>query len=114
VLAVLLVTNLEAGPGASVELLRAYPLGNCGTLAFLAAFACLTPLLGPAAGFGLGYLMALCVLVALGRRATTAKPNEPGRAHPSLVVGVAEALRTPASLAGFTSSSVGAIRVSCS
>src|SRR5205807_6034159 len=73
VLAVLLVTNLEAGPGASVELLRAYPLGNCSTLAFLAVFAYLTPLLGPVAGYGMGYLTAGCVLVALGRSARTAK-----------------------------------------
>jgi hypothetical protein len=73
VLAVLLVTNLEAGPGASVELLRTYPLGNCSTLAFLAAFAHLTPSLGPVAGYGVGYLAAGCVLVALGQSGRAAK-----------------------------------------
>jgi hypothetical protein len=43
ILAVLVVTNVEAGPGAAVELLRTYLLGNCSRLAFLAAFALLTP-----------------------------------------------------------------------
>ncbi len=73
VLAVLLVTNLEAGPLASVELLRTYPLGNCSTLVFLAAFAFLTPSLGPVVGYVVGYLAAGCVLVALGQSARAGK-----------------------------------------
>jgi hypothetical protein len=49
-LAVLVVTQLEAGPGAAVELLRTYPIGKCSTLAFLSAFVLLTPALGGVAG----------------------------------------------------------------
>jgi hypothetical protein len=74
VLAVLVVTNLEAGPGAAVELLRTYPIGNCGRLAFLAAFALLTPALGPLAGYALGYLAAGCVLAGLARSVRSARP----------------------------------------
>jgi hypothetical protein len=65
ILAVLVVTNVEAGPGAAVELLRTYPLGNCSRLAFLGAFALLTPVLGPVMGFAVGYLTAGCVLARL-------------------------------------------------
>jgi hypothetical protein len=81
ILAVLLVTNLEAGTGASVELLRAYPLGNISTLAFLAAFALVTPTLGPVAGFGVGYLAAGCVLVGLSRSARGTR-HLPGAVRP--------------------------------
>jgi hypothetical protein len=69
ILAVLVVTNLEAGPGAAVELLRTYPIGNSSTLAFLAAFALLTPILGPVAGYAVGYLAAGGVLAGLARSA---------------------------------------------
>jgi hypothetical protein len=68
-LAMLVLTDLEAGPGAAVELLRTYPIGRCGTLAFLAAFALLTPALGPVAGYAVGYGMAGCVLAGLAPRA---------------------------------------------
>jgi hypothetical protein len=70
-LAVLVVTGLEAGPDAAVELLRTYPIGKCSTLAFLAVFALLTPALGPAAGYTVGYLAAGCVLTSLVRRSAT-------------------------------------------
>ena len=66
-LVVLVVTNLEAGPGAAVELLRTYPIGKCSTLAFLGAFALLTPALGPVAGYAVGYGTAGCVLAGLAR-----------------------------------------------
>jgi hypothetical protein len=68
-LAVLVVTALEAGPGAAVELLRAYPLARCSTLAFLAAFALLTPALGPVAGYAGGYVAAGGVLAGMARQA---------------------------------------------
>jgi hypothetical protein len=64
-LAVLVLTDLEAGPGAAVELLRTYPIGKCSTLGFLAAFALLTPALGPVAGYAVGYGTAGCVLAGL-------------------------------------------------
>ena len=76
-LAVLVVTKLEAGPGAAVELLRTYPIGKCSTLAFLAAFALLTPALGPVAGYVVGYLAAGCVLAGLARSARSVTRAEP-------------------------------------
>ena len=76
-LAVLVVTQVEAGPGAAVELLRTYPIGNCGRLAFLAAFALLTPALGPVAGYVVGYLAAGCVLAGLARTARSVTRAEP-------------------------------------
>ena len=66
-LAVLVLTDLEAGPAAAVELLRTYPMGRCSTLAFLAAFALLTPALGPVAGYAVGYGTAGCVLAGMAR-----------------------------------------------
>jgi hypothetical protein len=66
-LAVLVLTDLEAGPAAAVELLRTYPMGRCSTLAFLAAFALLTPVLGPVAGYAVGYGTAGCVLAGMAR-----------------------------------------------
>jgi hypothetical protein len=68
-LAVLLVTQVEAGPGAAVELLRTYPIGKCSTLAFLGSFALLTPTFGPLAGYAVGYLAAACVLAGMAWRA---------------------------------------------
>jgi hypothetical protein len=76
-LAVLVVTKLEAGPVAAVELLRTYPIGKCSTLAFLAAFALLTPALGPVAGYVVGYLAAGCVLAGLARTARSVTRAEP-------------------------------------
>jgi hypothetical protein len=73
-LAVLLVTQVEAGPGAAVELLRTYPIGKCSTLAFLGSFALLTPAFGPLAGCAVGYLAACCVLAAMAWRARSV-PN---------------------------------------
>jgi hypothetical protein len=66
-LAVLVVTNLEAGPGAAVELLRTYPIAKCSTLAFLGAFVLLTPVLGPVAGYAASCLAAGCVLAGMAR-----------------------------------------------
>jgi hypothetical protein len=77
-LAVLVVTQVEAGPGAAVELLRTYPIGKCGTLAFLGCFALLTPALGPVAGYALGYLAAGCVLAGMARSARSVPQAEPG------------------------------------
>jgi hypothetical protein len=68
-LAVLVVTALEAGPGAAVELLRTYPIGRGSTLAFLAAFALLTPALGPVAGYAGGYVAAGGVLAGMACQA---------------------------------------------
>jgi len=76
-LAVLVVTDLEAGPGAVVELLRAYPIGKCSTLAFLAAFAVLTPALGPVAGYAVGYVAAGGVLAGMARSARPVTHTEP-------------------------------------
>jgi hypothetical protein len=76
-LAVLVVTNLEAGPGAAVELLRTYPIGKCSTLAFLVAFALLTPALGPLAGYAVGYLAAVCVLAGMARSAGSVRRAAP-------------------------------------
>jgi hypothetical protein len=76
-LAVLVVTGLEAGPGAAVELLRTYPIGKCSTLAFLATFALLTPALGPAAGYAVGSLAAGGVLAGMARSAQAARGSEP-------------------------------------
>jgi hypothetical protein len=73
-LAVLLVTQLESGPGAAVELLRTYPIGKCSTLAFLGSFALLTPVFGPLAGYTVGYLAAGCVLAGMAWRARSV-PN---------------------------------------
>jgi hypothetical protein len=66
-LAVLVVTNLEAGPGAAVELLRTYPIGKCSTLAFLGAFTLLAPALGSAAGYAAACLASICVLAGMAR-----------------------------------------------
>jgi len=77
-LAVLVVTEVEAGPGPAVELLRTYPIGKCGTLAFLGCFALLTPALGPVAGYALGYLAAGCVLAGIARSARSVPQTEPG------------------------------------
>ena len=76
-LAVLVVTQVEAGPGAAVELLRTYPIGKCGTLAFLGSFALLTPALGPVAGYALGYLAAGCVLAGMARSARSVPQADP-------------------------------------
>jgi hypothetical protein len=77
-LAVLVVTQVEAGPGAAIELLRTYPIGKCGTLAFLGCFALLTPARGPVVGYALGYLAAGCVLVGMARSARSVPQAEPG------------------------------------
>jgi hypothetical protein len=66
-LAVLVVTALESGPGAAVELLRTYPIGKCSTLSFLGAYALLTPALGPMAGYAVGCGTAGCVLAGMAR-----------------------------------------------
>jgi hypothetical protein len=76
-LAVLVVTQLEAGPGAAVELLRTYPIAKCSTLAFLGSFALLTPVLGPLAGYAVGSLAAGCVLAGMARRARPLPHAEP-------------------------------------
>jgi hypothetical protein len=76
-LAVLVLADLEAGPGPAVELLQTYPIGRCSTLAFLAAFALLTPVLGPVAGYMVGYGAAGCVLAGLARRARLVTRAEP-------------------------------------
>jgi hypothetical protein len=76
-LAVLMVTEIEAGPGAAVELLRTYPIGKCSTLAFLGCFALLTPAVGPGAGYAVGYLAAGCVLAGMARRARSVPHAEP-------------------------------------
>jgi hypothetical protein len=76
-LAVLLVTQVEVGPSAAVELLRTYPIGKCSTLAFLGCFALLTPTLGPVAGYALGYLAAGCVLAGMARNARLVTQSEP-------------------------------------
>jgi hypothetical protein len=76
-LAVLVVTQVESGPGAAVELLRTYPIGKCGTLAFLGCFALLTPVLGPVAGYALGYLAAAGVLAGMARSARSVPQAEP-------------------------------------
>jgi hypothetical protein len=76
-LAVLVVTNVEAGPAAAVELLRTYPIGKCSTLAFLAAFGELTPALGPAAGYAVGCLAAGCVLAGLARSTRSVTRAQP-------------------------------------
>jgi len=76
-LAVLVVTQLEAGPGAAVELLRTYPIGKCSTLVFLGAFALLTPALGPVAGYAVGYLAAGCVLAGMAWNPRAVRHAEP-------------------------------------
>jgi hypothetical protein len=84
-LAVLVVTSLEAGPGAAVELLRTYPLGKCSTLAFLAAFALLTPALGPVAGYAVGYVAAGGVLAGLAWSSWPVPHAEPALGFASLL-----------------------------
>jgi len=77
-LAVLVVTQLEAGPGAAVELLRTYPIGKCSTLAFLGAFTLLTPALGAVAGNVVGYLVAAgCVLAGMAWSSRAVQHAEP-------------------------------------
>ncbi len=64
-LTVLGLTHLESGPGSAVRMTRALPIGNLGTVAFLAAFRLGGPRFGLGGGLALGYLIALAVLAVL-------------------------------------------------
>jgi hypothetical protein len=62
-LGVLAVTHLEAGPRDASRIARYLPLGNLSTLAFLAAFCGVCPVIGLFRALALGYAAAVAMLL---------------------------------------------------
>jgi hypothetical protein len=64
-LVVLAVTHLEVGPFEAGRIARFLPLGNLSTLAFLAAFCWVCPVVGLAGGLLAGYVAAVSMLLVI-------------------------------------------------
>jgi hypothetical protein len=64
-LVVLAVTHLEVGPSEASRIARFLPLGNLSTLAFLAAFRWVCPLIGLGGGLVAGYVAAVLMLLVI-------------------------------------------------
>jgi hypothetical protein len=71
-LGVLAVTHLEAGPRDASRIARYLPLGNLSTLAFLATFCGICPMIGLFRGLAFGYAAAVAtlLLIEMGIRKT--------------------------------------------
>jgi len=64
-LVVLAVTHLEVGPSEASQIARFLPLGNLSTLAFLAAFCWVCPVIGLGGGMVAGYVAAVLMLLVI-------------------------------------------------
>ncbi len=64
-LVVLAVTHLEVGPCEASRIARFLPLGNLSTLAFLAAFCWVCPVIGLGGGLVAGYVAAALMLLVI-------------------------------------------------
>ena len=78
--AVLMVTQLEAGPGKAVETAAAFPLGNLAMIGFVVVFRYVCPACGVAAAMAAGYGVALAALIVvqLARLASRRAGPAPG------------------------------------
>jgi len=76
-LVVLAVTHLEVGPSEASRIARYLPLGNLSTLAFLAAFCWVCPVLGLFRALVVGYAVAvlMLLLIDLGINKTPIPPD---------------------------------------
>jgi hypothetical protein len=72
-LAVLVVTQLEAGPGKAAETASVFPIGNLSMIGFVAVFRCVCPAYGLAVAMSAAYAAAFAALavVECGRRVAT-------------------------------------------
>ena len=80
-LTIVALTHLESGPGAAIRMARAFPPGNLGMVAFLAAFRLAAGGVGLMGATGLGYFAALVTLATVSRlqRREVAATASPGR-----------------------------------
>ena len=84
--AVLVATAIEAGPGVAAATARAFPLGNFSMVSFVAVFGWLCQPLGVTAGLGLGYVGALATLIGMevARRWARSASNEALASRPAV------------------------------
>lgn len=98
--AVLVITILEAGPAAAAKMTTAFPLGNLSMVAFVATFGMLCRPLGGTAAIGIGYVAAFATLAGVEAvRRIAARPSCAALALPTGLVRMGTARERPLKLA---------------